>query len=169
MNIAEIIAEIDAELVRLKQVKALLSDTGAEQDRKTGPLVTASLSDGSQPRRTVSRAARRKMAAAQKARWAKSRKTVKEAALKAATPTAKAVTIASPAKPAKKHSMSGAVRARIAAAQRARWAKVRKAAKKRLRQRLPAIRPPRKRLSQRLGRRHRRRRLRLPRFLLLRR
>ena len=74
MNIQDIIAEIDGELARLRRVKALLSDTSTTQDREARPLVTASRPGGSKPRRTVSAAARKKMAAAQKARWAKSRR-----------------------------------------------------------------------------------------------
>lgn len=59
----------------------------------------------------MSAAGRARVAAAQRARWAK---------VKAAKPAAKA--------PAKKSKMSAAARAKIAAAQKARWAKV-KAAK----------------------------------------
>jgi len=65
-----------------------------------------------QPRRTISATGRRKIAAAQRARWAK---------LKARN----VVSIA--AKPAKR-TMSASVRRKIAAAQRARWAKVKRAA-----------------------------------------
>jgi hypothetical protein len=61
------------------------------------------------PERTVSASARRKMAAAQKARWAKARR--KET-------------------PAPVHTMSWAARKKIAAAQRARWAKTRAQQKK---------------------------------------
>ena len=61
------------------------------------------------PTRTISAASRRKMALAQKARWAKAKG-------QAAT-----------AKP--KRTMSASARRKIAAAQRARWAKVRAAKK----------------------------------------
>jgi hypothetical protein len=52
---------------------------------------------------TMSLSARRKIAAAQRARWAKAK--------------------GKAAKPAKKRTMSAAARAKIAAAQKARWAK----------------------------------------------
>jgi hypothetical protein len=58
-------------------------------------------------KRTISAAARARMAAAQKARWAKSK-------LKTDV-----------VKPVKKFTMSPAARAKIAKAQKARWAKIR--------------------------------------------
>ena len=68
----------------------------------------------------MSAAARKKMAAAQKARWAKSRKTAKHAAPSAvAVSTAKAVYgLTRLQRPAKKRSISAGARARIAAAQK---------------------------------------------------
>ena len=69
------------------------------------------------PTRIVSAASRRKMALAQKARWAR--------AGKESEPT-KAVTGSAPAK----RTMSASARRKIAAAQRKRWAKVRAAKKK---------------------------------------
>jgi len=81
MNIQDIIAEIDGELARLRRVKALLSDTSTTQDREARPLVTASRPGGSKPRRTVSAAARKKMAAAPKSAFGRNpRKTAKHAA-----------------------------------------------------------------------------------------
>ena len=72
---------------------------------------TGAPSNTAQPKRIVSAASRRKMALAQKARWAK-----------------KAAAIPSPAaKP--KHVISAAGKRRIAAAARARWAKIRAAKK----------------------------------------
>jgi hypothetical protein len=70
-------------------------------------------SNGSRPN-TMSAAGRARIAAAQRARWAK----VKSAAKQTAAATAAPV----------KRTMSASARRRIAAAQRARWAKVRKAA-----------------------------------------
>jgi hypothetical protein len=64
---------------------------------------------GDRPRRTVSAAARSKMAAAQRARWAKAK---------------------GAAGPATVRTMSQSARKKIAAAQRARWAKVRARQKK---------------------------------------
>jgi hypothetical protein len=67
------------------------------------------------PRRTLSPSARRKIAAAQKARWTKARNGSKSAAATASAPV--------------KRTMSASARRKIAAAQRARWARV-KAGKK---------------------------------------
>jgi hypothetical protein len=72
-----------------------------------------------QPTRVISKASRRKMARAQKARWQKAREN--------SQPVALARTIA-PA-PAKQ-TMSAAARRKIAAFQRARWAKVKAGQKK---------------------------------------
>ncbi len=72
-----------------------------------------------QPIRMVSAASRRKMALAQKARWASVRKQ--------SQPTVVAKLVGSA--PAK-HTISAAGRKRIAAAQRARWAAVRAQQKK---------------------------------------
>jgi|ERR1035438_5518906 hypothetical protein len=68
--------------------------------------------------RVVSAASRRKMALAQKARWASIRKQPQSVAGKSQT--------SAPAK----RTMSAAARKRIATAQKARWAKVRAANKK---------------------------------------
>ena len=70
------------------------------------------------PTRTISAASRRKMALAQKARWANARKESQPA--KAVTGSAHR----------KGHTMSASARRKIAAAQRARWAKVKAQQKK---------------------------------------
>ncbi len=67
-----------------------------------------------QPRRTLSPSARKRIAAAQRARWAKVR-------------AHNVIPIAKGAK-ARKRTMSASARRKIAAAQRARWAKVKRAA-----------------------------------------
>jgi len=69
--------------------------------------------NANQPTRIISAASRRKMAQAQKARWAKARKESQPAAT--VKPTASA--------PAKR-TISAAARRKIAAFQRARWAKI---------------------------------------------
>jgi hypothetical protein len=74
----------------------------------------------SQPTRVISAVSRRKMARAQKARWAKIRNESQPVA------TAKTTTVSAPVK----RTMSAAARRKIAAFQRARWAKVRAAQKK---------------------------------------
>src|ERR1035438_2523008 len=75
---------------------------------------------GNQPKRIISAASRRKMALAQKARWAKIRSGSKPAA-GAAKPSASTSV---------KHRMSLSARRKIAAAQRKRWAKIRAKQKK---------------------------------------
>jgi len=75
---------------------------------------------GNQPKRIISAASRRKMALAQKARWAKVRSGSKPAAGVAKTTGSTHV----------KHMISAAGRRRIAAAQKARWAKLKAGSKK---------------------------------------
>jgi hypothetical protein len=77
----------------------------------------ASSSEIRKPRKKRSAAVRRKMALAQKARWAK----IKQAAAPQA---------ASPATKKTKRTMSAAGRKRIAAAQKKRWAAIKKQAAK---------------------------------------
>ena len=83
-----------------KELDSLLSATAPAKASKKGGM---------------SAAGRAKVAAAQKARWAK---------LKAAKPAAKA--------PAKKRKMSAAAKAKLSAMAKARWAKVKAAGKKTL-------------------------------------
>ena len=66
-----------------------------------------------QPTRIISQASRRKMAQAQRARWAKARKVLQPAETVKTTASAPA-----------NHTMSAAARRKIAAFQRARWAKI---------------------------------------------
>ena len=72
-----------------------------------------------QPTRIISAASRRKMARAQKARWAKVRQKSQPMAIVKTTGPAPV-----------KHTMSAAARRKIAAFQRARWAKVRPSRRK---------------------------------------
>jgi hypothetical protein len=79
-------------------------------------------------KRTLSAEARARIAAAQRKRWAASRK---GAGATAKTPTAKTAAAKAPATKApatKKRVLSAEARARIAAAQRKRWAAARKGA-----------------------------------------
>jgi hypothetical protein len=80
---------------------------------------TGALHKPSQPSRVISAASRRKMALAQKARWANLRKQ--------SQPAAGATKTTSSAPP--KRTMSASSRRKIAAALRARWAKIRAAKK----------------------------------------
>jgi hypothetical protein len=66
LSIENIVKEVRAEIGRLQQVLALLGGHGVSVKR-TAKVVTAG------PRRRMSAAGRRKIAAAQRARWAKIR------------------------------------------------------------------------------------------------
>ena len=67
MTTDNILASIDSEISRLKQVRALLSPDGAKKKTTSAAPV--------RKRRKMSAAARMKIAAAQKARWAKQKAT----------------------------------------------------------------------------------------------
>jgi hypothetical protein len=73
--------------------------------------------DTNQPKRIISAASRRKMAQAQKARWANARKESQPALVAGSVDK-------------KGYTMSASARRKIAAAQRARWAKIRAGQKK---------------------------------------
>ena len=88
-------------------ISVIESLNGSEPSRKSA-----------RPTRIVSAASRRRMAAAQKARWAKLRK------------PPQSVTAGSASAGAPRKHLSLAARRKIAAAQRARWAKVRAQQKK---------------------------------------
>ena len=85
----------------------------------TEPRISTGSND-TQPKRIVSAASRRKMALAQRARYAKARKESQPVV---------AVAKSTGAAPAK-HTMSASARRKIAAAQKARWAKLRAGEKK---------------------------------------
>lgn len=86
MDTKDIVSEIDAEISRLQQARELLLGIGTTAKRKPGrpagvksPSKTASLTPQklagkSKPRRTLSPEARARIATAQKARWAKTKK-----------------------------------------------------------------------------------------------
>ena len=111
-NMASVVQLLKQEHDRLtKQIQgisAALSAFGASYTNGAGP-------------RKMSSAGRARIAAAQRARWAK----LKASGGKGSSP-AKGNIVAMP----KKRTMSAAGRRRIAAAQRARWAKVKAAQKK---------------------------------------
>ena len=71
METKGVLAEIDAEIERLEKVRALL--VGNAKDGRHGKKATASKSK----KRRLSPEARARIAAAQKARWAKVRKAAK--------------------------------------------------------------------------------------------
>ena len=137
MDTQKIVAEIDAEISRLQQAKELLTGTNTAENRKA-PRKSVAGSSGK--KRTLSVEARERIAAAQRARWAKSKKAVKRAARNtSAVSVRKKATAANSAaksakrsakRSAKKRTMNPEARARMAAGQKARWAKVRKAGQK---------------------------------------
>jgi hypothetical protein len=111
-DLKEKIVALETELSQLlgSSAKAVATPVAAKAPKKKGGM---------------SAAGKAKVAAAQKARWAKIN-AAKSALTPVATP-AKVVVVAKPAK--KKFVMSAAAKAKISAAAKARWAKV-KAAKK---------------------------------------
>jgi len=111
-DLKEKIVALEKELSQLlgSSAKAVAAPVVAKAPKKKGGM---------------SAAGKAKVAAAQKARWAKIN-AAKSAVKPTATP-AKAAVVAKPAK--KKFTMSAAAKAKISAAAKARWAKV-KAAKK---------------------------------------
>jgi hypothetical protein len=73
MNTSEIIAHIDSEIARLRQAKALLG--GEQIKRKPGrPSSKLVKKTPAAKKRTMSPEGRARIAAAQKARWAKVKK-----------------------------------------------------------------------------------------------
>jgi hypothetical protein len=81
---------------------------------------TGTLGKANQPTRIISAASRRKMAQAQRARWARARKESRPVG----------ATVKTTAFAPVKRTMSAAGRRKIAAAQRARWAKLKSQQKK---------------------------------------
>jgi hypothetical protein len=100
-DLAGVLKELEQERARLDQVIQVIGNLVGRN--RTGVRTKPKRS-----KRTLSAAARRKISLAQKARWAKTRRTVL----------------------APVHTMSRAARNKIAAAQRARWAKMRAQQKK---------------------------------------
>jgi hypothetical protein len=78
------------------------------------------LQKANQPTRIISKASRRKMAQAQRARWARAKNSSHPVVALAKTTGSTPV----------KHTMSAAARRKIAAFQRARWAKIKQQQKK---------------------------------------
>jgi hypothetical protein len=74
MDTRKLISAIDAEISRLQQIKSLLSGSAHTQHIKVPAVAKASKST---KRRKLSATARAKIAAAQRARWAKFRKSAK--------------------------------------------------------------------------------------------
>jgi len=84
MAIQDIVSEIDAEILRLQQVRSLLTGTHPVAKAKLGRPVGVKSSKKTEAKRTLSPEARAKIAAAQKLRWAKFKKAAKKAGTKKA-------------------------------------------------------------------------------------
>jgi hypothetical protein len=74
MNTAEILTHIDAEIARLTQTKALLSARETHSTRIKPGRNAKTVKTGTTKKRVLSPEARARIAAAQKARWAKAKK-----------------------------------------------------------------------------------------------
>ena len=105
MNTSQIVLAIDAEIVQLQKVRALL--TGTDTRVKRNPArpaggtsaknaISSKLVEFSGKRPHMSAEGRAKIAAAQRARWAKSKKAAKKAAHQAASTSAKKAVTAKP-------------------------------------------------------------------------
>jgi hypothetical protein len=108
MSIASIIAELDAEISRLEQARAVLGQIATPEAPKQASARTAK----SPKQRKMSAEARERIAAAQRKRWAKQKATKSE-------PAAPAEKSSRAKKPATS-KMSAAGRKRIAEAQKKR-------------------------------------------------
>lgn len=103
----DIRAAVKEEIAKLQRVLAVLDDVETSRPKTLAPKRETISQTG--VGHSMSMAARRKIAAAQKARWAKQK-------------------VSSPSQP--KRAISAASRRKMAAAQRARWAKVKSQQKK---------------------------------------
>jgi len=81
LSIERIVSEIDAEIGRLEEATRLLSGGEAARRGPGRPPKDLTATVAPKKRRAFSAAARAKMAAAQKARWAKVRKSAKSPAV----------------------------------------------------------------------------------------
>ena len=73
MDTSEIIQTIDAEIARLEKARALL-DGHVSAPAKRGRPVSSKVTATAKPRRKMSAEGRARIAAAQKARWAKAKR-----------------------------------------------------------------------------------------------
>jgi hypothetical protein len=80
MDTKEILAHIDTEIARLQQVKGILSGITTTTRKKRGPNKVKVAPTPVIVKHTMSAEGRARIAAAQKARWAKAKKAAKKAA-----------------------------------------------------------------------------------------
>jgi hypothetical protein len=109
------------QLRKAAELKDKIQSLETEIGRIFGSITKSSVNSAPKKKFTMSAAGRAKVAAAQRARWAK---------IKGTKPAAKTVKPAAEA-PAKR-KMSAAARAKLSAMAKARWAKAKKAGKKTL-------------------------------------
>jgi hypothetical protein len=113
-NLDNVLQQLRAEHEQAQSQVEKLAKAISVIEGLVGRNTSATSRNGTRPTRTVSVAARKRMAQAQRARWAKVRK----------GPQSTLAGKTSSATPAKR-TLSLAARRKIAAAQRARWAQVR--------------------------------------------
>ena len=111
-NLTSALQELRAERSRAQLQVAKLDQAISAIESLNG---SGTYRDATQPKRMISAASRRKMALAQKARWAKARKEPLQPAGLAKSESSAPI----------KRTMSAAVRAKIRRAAKARWAKIR--------------------------------------------
>ena len=117
MNLQEILAVLTTERTRLDQAIAALTGLGASKPSRGRPPKAVSFAPA-RKRRVMSPEARAKIAAAQRARWAKQKRRV------AARPAKKAAA----KKTAGRKGMSAAARKKLSALMKGRWEARKKAA-----------------------------------------
>jgi hypothetical protein len=118
MDIQGIVTQLRQEVSRIEQAIAALVGLSSQPARRgRPPKVTARVEAGGRKRRTMSASARAKIAAAQRARWAKQKG---QAVPKKVAPAQK--------KTAGRKPMSAAMRKKLSAMMKARWAARRKGA-----------------------------------------
>ena len=118
MDIQNIVAQLRQEASRIERAIAALVGVGSKSTRRGRPPKASQAVKSTAPkRRTMSASARAKIAAAQRARWAKQKG---QAGAKKATAARK--------KGAGRKPMSAAMRKRLSALMKARWAARKKVA-----------------------------------------
>ncbi len=111
MDIQSIVAQLRAEASRIEHAIAALVGLSSQPARRgRPPKVNHAVKAGSRKRRTMSASARAKIAAAQRARWAKQKEK------------------AAPKKATGRKPMSAAMRKKLSAMMKARWAARKKTA-----------------------------------------
>ena len=111
MDIQSVVEQLRQEASRIEHAIAVLTGLGSQTARRGRPKKKQGVKASGQKRRTMSASARAKIAAAQRARWAKQKG-------KPAPKKAKAA----PKKHAGRKPMSAAMRRKLSAMMKARWA-----------------------------------------------